>query len=128
MSQKTEPKISASAKEREPLDFSVILDGLMAHPESYVNFGEYWWTLKQMLADWIEENELPYNPHLVRGTAPPPDAVELEESEVYRFLEEFHGADDFRDWIAYVNPRPVWNEDEGEETCIEDPEWEESFL
>ena len=110
------------------LDFGVILEGLLAHPESYVNFGENWWTLKRMLADWIEENESPANPHLVRGTSPPPGAVEVEEADVYRFLEEFHGSADFLDWIAYVNPRPVWNEELGEETSIEDLEWEESFL
>jgi hypothetical protein len=115
-------------KIKQALDFDVILEALLANPESYVNFGEFWWTLKRMLADWIEENESPVNSHLLRGTTLPPNAVEVEEAEVYHFLEEFHGASDFLDWIAYVNPRPVWDETEGEDVSIEDLEWEESFL
>jgi hypothetical protein len=81
-----------------------------------------------MLADWALENDASVPPQLARGTTLPPYAVEVEEAEVYHFLEEFHGASDFLDWIAYVNPRPVWDEAEGEEISIEDLEWEESFL
>jgi hypothetical protein len=121
-------KDQSQTKAIATLDFSVILEGLLANPESYVNFGEYWWTLKRMLADWIEENESPVNPHLVRGTQEAPAFIDVEDADVYRFLEEFHGASDFMDWIAYVNPRPVWDEEEGEDVSIEDLEWEESFL
>jgi hypothetical protein len=110
------------------LDLGIILDALLAYPESYVNFGEYWWTLKRMLADWAEENGADVNPDLVRGTLLPPVVVEVEESDVYRFLENFSGTDDFLDWIAYPNPRLAWNPEEGEESAIEDTEWEENFL
>ncbi|RJP74107.1 MAG: hypothetical protein C4524_13480 [Candidatus Zixiibacteriota bacterium] len=109
------------------LDFGVILEALLANPESYVNFGEYWWTLKRMLADWAEENDAGVNSVLIRGEISPPPALELDESEVYRFLDDFSCPEDFLDWISYPNPRPVWDATEGEETAIEDTEWEESF-
>ena len=119
---------NTSVKSDSALDFDVIWEALRAHPEAYVNFGEYWWTLKRMLGDWAEENRSDAHSQLIRGTSHPKTAVELEESEVYRFLDEFSGADDFRDWISYVNPRLVWDESLGEEIAIDDPEWEENFL
>ena len=115
--------------ERSDLDFAVILDGLLLNPEAYVNFGRFWWTLKRMIADWAEENGARVDPKLLRGaTQSPPDALELDEGEVYRFLDQFSGRDDFMDWIAYVNPLPVWDEARGEEIAVEDPDWEENFL
>jgi len=110
------------------LDFGVILDALLLNPEAYVNFGEYWWTLKRMIADWVEENGSEVDSRLIRGTHSPRLDLDLEESEVYRFLDEFSGRDDFLDWISYVNPRPVWDQSRGEESTIEDLEWEENFL
>ncbi len=109
------------------LDFGVILEGLLLNPESYVNFGEYWWTTKRMLADWAEENGPEVDPNRLRGTLPP-HAVEVEDSEIYRFLDRFSGRDDFIDWISYVNPAPVWDDSEEDYTIIEDLEWEEYFL
>ena len=113
---------------RSDFDFSVILDGLMAHPQAYVNFGKHWWTLKRMIADWVEENGAGVDPALIRGTQNPPDALDVDESEVYRFLDQFSGRDDFMDWIAYVNPMTVWDESDVEDSILEDPEWEENFL
>ncbi len=121
-------EISRSVKSNSKLEFSIILDALLANPESYVNFGEYWWTLKRMLADWVDENGSEANPALIRGSGTPRLSVEVEESEVYRFLEEFSGVEDFLDWISYVNPRLIWDDRLGEETNLEDPEWEENFL
>ncbi len=109
------------------LDFNVILDALLSKPESYVNFGEYWWTLKRMLADWAEENDAAVDPRRIRGIKTPANASFVDESEVYQFLEQFSGSDDFLDWMSYVNPRLVWDEAQGDEVSIEDPEWEESF-
>lgn len=109
------------------LDFNVILDALLSKPESYVNFGEYWWTLKRMLADWAEEHNSAVNPQLIRGTKTPAGAPLVEEWEVYQFFEQFSGSDDFLDWISYVNPRLVWDRARGEEVGIEDPEWEALF-
>ncbi len=114
---------------KTPLDFSVILEALFAHPESYVNFGEYWWTLKRMLADWVDANDhAAVDTRVLRSHTLPRNAFELDESEVYSYLDTFSGADDFLDWISYVNPRLVWDEHEGDEVSIEDLEWEESFL
>lgn len=110
------------------LDFSVILDGLMLNPEAYVNFGTFWWTLKRMIADWAEENGSDVDPALIRGSALPGNVLETDESEVYRFLDQFSGKEDFLDWIAYVNPLQVWDDVEGEEGIVEDSEWEENFL
>ena len=110
------------------LDFGVILEGLMLNPEAYVNFGKYWWTLKRMIADWVDENDTEVDSSLIRGKGYPPDELELDESEVYRFLDQFSCRDDFMDWIAYVNPLYIWNEEESEEFMLEDPEWEENFL
>jgi hypothetical protein len=120
--------VSSKLNNMTVLDFDVIWQALKEHPESYVNFGEYWWTLKRMLADWAEEQSSSPEAGLIRGRAMPRYAVELEENEVYQFLDEFSGVDDFLDWIAYVNPRPVWDEAAGEEVIIEDPEWEENFV
>lgn len=112
----------------DKLDFGIILDALLANPEAYVNFGEYWWTLKRMIADWVEENGADVDPHLIRGTPHLHPNSEVDESEVYRFLDEFSGKDDFWDWISYVNPRQVWDQAREEEFFIEDLEWEENFL
>jgi len=117
----------ADINSKPALDFDVIWEALQTHPESYVNFGEYWWTLKRMLADWAEESGNAAA-DLIRGKLKPRHAVEVEESEVYLFLDEFSGVEDFQDWIAYVNPRAIWDESRGEEIIIEDPEWEENFL
>ena len=120
--------VSSKLNNMTVLDFDVIWKALKEHPESYVNFGEYWWTLKRMLADWAEEQGSSPEAGLIRGRTMPRYAVELEENEVYQFLDEFSGVEDFLDWIAYVNPRPVWDESAGEEVIIEDPEWEENFV
>jgi hypothetical protein len=115
-------------KQHSYLDFGVILEGLRLHPESYVNFGDYWWTVKRMIADWVEENGADIDPDLLRGP-PPPDAFEVDESEIYRFLDRFSCREDFMDWISYVNP-PIdtWDEVEEDEDTLEDPDWEENFL
>ena len=114
---------------KSSLDFGVIVESLLANPESYVNFGEYWWTLKRMLADWVEENAgSQVDANLLRGRALPRPDLELDESEVYNFLDTFSCVEDFIDWISYVNPRLIWDERAGEEVSIEDLEWEESFL
>lgn len=110
------------------LDFSAILEGLMLNPEAYVNFGIYWWTLKRMIADWAEENGSDVDPGLIRGSVHPEAVPELDESEVYRFLDQFSGREDFMDWIAYVNPLPIRDEIDGDDNEIEDSEWEENFL
>lgn len=110
------------------LDFSVILEGLMLNPEAYVNFGVYWWTLKRMIADWAEENGAEIDPMLIRGSGQPDHTPETDEAEVYRFLDQFSGREDFMDWIAYVNPMPILDDIEDEEGIIEDSEWEENFL
>jgi hypothetical protein len=120
--------LSSKVSTNAALDFDVIWQALQDHPESYVNFGEHWWTLKRMLADWAEENGASEDALLIRGGARPRHAVELEEHEVYQFLDEFSGVDDFLTWISYVNPRPVWDDAAGEEASIEDLEWEERFL
>jgi len=120
--------VSSKLNNMTVLDFDVIWQALKNHPESYVNFGEYWWTLKRMLADWAEEKGSSADAALIRSRAVPRYAVELEENEVYQFLDEFSGVDDFLDWLAYVTPRPVWDEAAGEEVIIEDPEWEENFV
>ena len=120
--------VSSKLNNMAALDFDIIWQALKDHPESYVNFGEYWWMLKRMLADWAEEKGSSADAGLIRGRTLPRYAVELEENEVYQFLDEFSGVDDFLDWIAYVNPRPVWDEVAGDEVIIEDPEWEENFV
>jgi hypothetical protein len=120
--------LTSAVKIHSDLDFGVILEGLLLNPESYVNFGNYWWTLKRMIADWAEENGADVDPALIRGTHHPPESEELDESEVFRFLDQFSGRDDFMDWIAYINPMPIWGNPTDEETSIEDPDWEENFL
>lgn len=119
---------SGNVHDNSNLDFGVILEGLMLNPEAYVNFGKYWWTLKRMLADWVDENGAEVDSSLIRGKNLPPAILELEENEVYLFLDQFSGRDDFMDWISYVNPLFLWNEEEGEEYLLEDLEWEENFL
>lgn len=117
-----------TATSQTSLDFNVILNALLSKPESYVNFGEYWWALKRILADWAEENGAAVDPQLIRGTKTPATTTMVDEREVYQFLEQFSGSDDFLDWISFVNPRLVWDVAQGEEVGIEDPEWEESFF
>jgi hypothetical protein len=117
-----------AVKTNSDLDFGAILEGLLLNPESYVNFGQYWWTLKRMIADWAEENGADVDPNSLRGSSVPLEAADVEEAEVYRFLDQFSGRDDFMDWIAYVNPMPVFGDLPDEEASIDDPDWEENFL
>jgi len=81
-----------------------------------------------MLADWAEENGADVDYKLMRGDQTHMDALDIHESEIYRFLDRFSGRDDFLDWISYVNPIAVWDENEGEEVMLEDIDWEENFL
>lgn len=120
--------LSNAVETNSYLDFGVIIEGLLLNPESYVNFGNYWWTLKRMIADWAEENGADVDPALLRGSAIPPESMDVDESDVYRFLDQFSGRDDFMDWIAYANPMPLWGSPDEEESAVEDPEWEETFL
>jgi hypothetical protein len=120
--------LANAVKHHSDLDFGVILEGLRLYPESYVNFGDYWWTVKRMIADWVEENEADIDPDLLRGPLPP-DALEVDESEIYSFLDRFSCREDFMDWIAYVNPPlDTWDEGDEEDNVLEDPDWEENFL
>jgi len=114
-------------KSNSNLEFGDILEGLLLNPEAYINFGKYWWTLKRMIADWAEENGSDIDPDLLRGTQSK-HADEVDESEVYRFLDQFSCKEDFMDWIAYVNPLPALDEVDGYDAEMEDPEWEENFL
>ncbi|TKJ39967.1 hypothetical protein CEE37_09530 [candidate division LCP-89 bacterium B3_LCP] len=117
-----------SLDDHSQLDFSVIFEGLMLNPEAYVNFGMYWWTLKRMIADWADENGCEVDSYLIRGSRQASETVEAEECEVYQFLDQFSGKQDFMDWISYVNPLPMGDETDGEELILEDSEWEENFL
>lgn len=120
--------LSKAVNANSDLDFGVILDGLLTYPEAYVNFGKYWWTLKRMMADWAEENGADVDPERLRGSHSSQDAAEVDEGEVYRFLDQFSGKDDFMDWISYVNPMMEWDELGEEGFILEDLEWEENFL
>jgi len=119
----------SAVQQQSGLDFGVILEGLLLYPESYVNFGHYWWTLKMMLADWVEENQkADVDPEILRGSVMPPDAIDYDEGSVYYFLDQFSCKEDYLDWISYANPMVLGEDLDGEEMTIEDPEWEENFL
>ena len=109
------------------LDFGVILESLLLNPESYVNFGAYWWPLKRMLADWGDENGADVDTQLLRGSEPL-DGTDLDDGDVYRFLDGFSCREDFITWISFVNPMTVWDESSQDEVMLEDIEWEENFL